>query len=93
MLELLMPDKDKITDVFLITKKFNSSIEFSQFIERKSKHTNTSCMDILIDYCLGNEIEIESVNKLLTASLKEKIQTEAQDLNLLKNKGSSKLPF
>jgi len=93
MLELLMPDKDKITDVFLITKKFNSSIEFSQFIERKSKYTNTSCMDILIDYCLGNEIEIESVNKLLTASLKEKIQTEAQDLNLLKNKGSSKLPF
>ena len=88
-----MPKQDKITDVFLITKKFNSSIEFSQFIERRSIHTKTSCMDILIEYCLENEIELESVNKLLTVSLKEKIQTEAQDLNLLKDKGGSKLPF
>lgn len=92
MVNDLMADNQKTTDVFLITKKFKTSSQFSQFIEKQAVVTKSSCIDILIDYCIKNEIEIESVNKLLSISLKSKLEAEAQDLNLLKVKGN-KLPF
>lgn len=88
----LMANPDKLSDVFVITKKFNTPTEFSQHIERRAIHTKSSCMDILLEYCTSNDIEIESVNKLLSASLKDKLQAEAQDLNLLKVK-ANKLPI
>jgi hypothetical protein len=87
-----MANSDKPTDVYIITKKFNTPAEFSQHIERRAVHTKSSCMDILIEFCTSNDIEIESVNKLLSTSLKDKIEAEAQDLNLLKVK-ANKLPF
>lgn len=87
-----MANTDKLTDVFIITKRFNTPTEFSQHIERKAVYTKSSCIDILIEYCTTNDIEIESVNKLLSSSLKQKLEAEAQDLNLLKVK-SNKLPF
>jgi len=87
-----MANPEKLTDVFVITKKFNTPSEFSQHIERRAVHTNSTCMDILLEYCVKNDIEIESVNKLLSSSLKDKLEAEAQDLNLLKVK-ANKLPF
>jgi len=87
-----MANPEKLTDVYVITKKFNTPSEFSQHIERRAVHTNSTCMDILLEYCVKNDIEIESVNKLLSSSLKDKLQAEAQDLNLLKVK-ANKLPF
>ena len=87
-----MANTEKLTDVFIITRKFNTPSEFSQHIERRAVHTKSTCMDILLEYCSSNDIEIESVNKLLSSSLKEKIEVEAQDLNLLKVK-ANKLPF
>jgi len=87
-----MANPEKLTDVYVITKKFNTPSEFSQHIERRAVHTKSTCMDILLDYCVTNDIEIESVNKLLSTSLKDKLQAEAQDLNLLKVK-ANKLPF
>ena len=87
-----MTDKQKLTDVFLITKKFNTSAEFSQHIEKVARVHQSSYMDVLLEYCENNEIEIESVNKLISTSLKAKLEAEAQDLNLLKEK-SNKLPF
>lgn len=87
-----MANPEKLTDVYVITKKFNTPTEFSQHIERRAVHTKSTCMDILLDYCVTNDIEIESVNKLLSTSLKDKLQAEAQDLNLLKVK-ANKLPF
>jgi hypothetical protein len=87
-----MANTEKISDVYLITKKYNTSAEFSQHIERRAVHTKSTCMDILIEYCMNNDIEIESVKKLLSSSLIEKISAEAQDLNLLKVK-SNKLPL
>lgn len=92
MVDDFMSDNPKTTDVFLITKKWKTSSQFSQFIEKKAAIDKSTCIDVLLDYCLKNEIEIESVNKLLSSSLKEKLEAEAQDLNLLKVK-SNKLPF
>lgn len=88
----LTTDKETVTDVFLITKQFKTSADFSQYIEKLATKDKTGYIDILVDYCLKQEIEMESVKKLLTTSLKEKIKVEAEELNLLKEK-SGKLPF
>ena len=62
--------KEKVSDIFLVTKEFHTSTEFSQFIEKMAFNTSSQCMDIVCDYCIKKEIEIESVSKFLTASLK-----------------------
>jgi len=85
--------KEKVSDIFLVTKEFHTSTEFSQFIEKMAFNTQSPCMDIVCDYCIKKEIEIESVSKFLTSSLKAKIKEEALDLNLLKEKRKSKLPL
>jgi len=87
-----MAEKQKPTDTFLITKQFRTPAEFSQHIEQIAVRTESSCMDVLIDYCIKSEIESESVNKIINNSLRAKLEAEAQDLNLLKVKGN-KLPF
>ena len=96
MLEVLdfdsMNQKQKPSDVFLITKEFNTTTQFSQYIEEQAVRSDSTCMDILIDYCAKNEIEIDSVGKLLSPTLKDKLEAEAQNLNLLKAK-TTKLPF
>ena len=85
--------KEKVSDIFLVTKEFHTSTEFSQYIEKIAFNTQSPCMDIVVDYCIKKEIEIESVSKFLTSSLKAKIKEEALDLNLLKEKRKSKLPL
>jgi hypothetical protein len=81
------------TDEYMITnQQFSSAVEFSQHIERKAS-LRQNYIDVLTDFCVRNEVEIESVKKLLTPSLKEKITAEAQNLNLLKQKNSGKLPI
>jgi hypothetical protein len=50
-------------------------------------------MDMVVDYCEKRTIEIESISKFLTASIKAKIKEEALDLNLLKEKRKSSLPI
>ena len=85
--------EEKISDVFLVTKEFHTTTEFSQFIEKMAFNSDTGCLDILTDYCIKREIEFESVSKFLTASLKNKIKQEALELNLLKEKKKSSLPL
>ena len=66
--------EEKISDVFLGTKEFHTSTEFSQFIEKSAFNAQTPCMDMVVDYCIKKEIEIESISKFLTANLKAKIK-------------------
>ena len=78
--------KEKVSDIFLVTKEFHTSTEFSQFIEKMAFNTSSPCMDIICDYCIKKEIEIESIGKFLTSNLKAKIKEEALDLNLTERK-------
>ena len=89
----LSTDVTKVTDEYLITKQFKSSADFSQFIEKEASRTGAGHIDTIVAYCTKNNLEIESVKKLLTASLKDKIKVEAQDLNLIKGEKSGKLPL
>ena len=84
--------EEKLSDVFMVTKEFHTSAEFYQHIEKKAVSAG-NYIDVLVEYCTRNEIEIESVKKLLTASLKEKIKAEAIGLNLVKGQKSCKLPI
>ena len=52
------------TDEYLITnQQFSSATEFSQHIERRAS-LGQNYIDVLTDYCVRNEVEIESVKKL-----------------------------
>ena len=49
-------------------------------------------MDAIIWYCEENKIEVESVGRLISKALKEKIQVEASKANLIKIEKTGKLP-
>lgn len=90
-----MTDEETISEItveYLVTKgEFNSPEEFSIHIERVAKQKRIGYLEALLDYCHDKDIEPVSVAKSITPSLKQKLQAEAEDLNLLKTK-SRKLP-
>ena len=70
-----------------------NSKEFSLIIEGVVKDKRPiTYMDAIIWYCEQNQIEVESVGRLISKSLKEKIQVEAANANLLKIETTGKLP-
>ena len=50
-------------------------------------------IDAIIYFCEQNSIDLESVPKLISKPLKEKIKYEAQELNFLKRTSRAKLIF
>ena len=71
-----------------------NSKEFSLIIEGvvKDKRPITN-MDAILWYCEENKIEVETVGRLISKSLKEKIQVECTTANLLKLPEAGKLPL
>tara|TARA_R100000030_G_scaffold36882_1_gene27602 strand:- start:240 stop:458 length:219 start_codon:yes stop_codon:yes gene_type:complete len=70
-----------------------NSKEFSLVIEKVVKDKRPiTYMDAIIWYCEENNIEIESTSRLISKSLKEKIQVEAMNANMLKLEKTGKLP-
>ena len=68
-----------------------NSMKFYQKIETiKKAKPDMSYIDAVVWYCDENDIEIETVNKFISKTLKEKIESEARDLNYLPKVG--KLP-
>ena len=49
-------------------------------------------IDAIVFFCDKNNIDVESVPKLISKPLKEKIKYEAQELNFLKRTSRAKLP-
>ena len=70
-----------------------NSKEFSLIIEGVVKDKRPiTYMDAKIWYCEENKIEVESVGRLISKALKEKIQVEASKANLIKIEQTGKLP-
>ena len=61
-----------------------NSKEFSLKIESIVKEKRISHMDAVVWYCEQNGLDTSQVSSLISKSLKEKIQVEATDLNMLK---------
>tara|TARA_Y100000992_G_C20870482_1_gene307039 strand:- start:151 stop:396 length:246 start_codon:yes stop_codon:yes gene_type:complete len=57
--------------------------KFSLEIENIAKEKRISHMDAVIDYCQKNNIEPDTIGRLITKGLKEKIEANARDLNYL----------
>jgi len=71
-----------------------NSKEFSLIIEGVVKEKRQiTYMDAIIWYCEQNNIEIETTSRLISKSLKEKIQVEAMNANMLKIEKGGKLPI
>ena len=70
-----------------------NSKEFSLIIEGVVKDKRPiTYMDAILWYCEHNQIEVESVGRLISKALKEKIQVEASKANLIKIEAAGKLP-
>ena len=71
-----------------------NSKEFSLIIEGVVKDKRPiTYMDAILWYCEDNQIEVESVGRLISKALKEKIQVECTTANLLKMPEAGKLPL
>lgn len=68
-------------------ESFNIQVkDVSKLVEDyKAKHRVTY-LESVIDVCAEHGIEIESLKKILSKSIKEKIEMEASERNLLKYK-------
>lgn len=66
---------------------------FSLMIERMVREGNLTYMDAICHWCEKNEVEIETVAKMISPIIKEKMTVECQELNLLTTKSSAKLPI
>jgi|TARA_B100001063_G_scaffold240933_1_gene266917 hypothetical protein len=71
-----------------------NSKEFSLIIEGVVKDKRPiTYMDAILWYCEENKIEVETVGRLISKALKEKIQVECTTANLLKLPEAGKLPI
>ena len=73
---------------FFCPAKFAENIE-SLVLENK----DMNYIDAIVFFCEQNNIDVESVPKLITKPLKEKLKGEAMELNLLKRTSHAKLPL
>ena len=76
-----------------LEKKFLCSARFAQEIEGIVSKDKMSYIDAIIYYCEKNAIELDSVPKLMSKPLKEKLKWEAQELNFLKKTSRARLPL
>ncbi len=60
--------------------------EFNQEIERFVKNTGETYIDAVVHYAEKNNIEVETISKMLNKVIRQKIESEASDLNLLREK-------
>ena len=75
----------------ILEDKFMTAAKFSQDVEKIAVEYSMNYIDAIIHYCEKNEIEIESVPKLISKPLKDKLKYDAQKLNYMKKTSRAKL--
>ena len=70
---------------------FLTPTKFSTLIEEMVQEKHLSYMDACLEYCKDNNVEPESLGRLVNKALKQKIQVEAENLKFLQK--SSSLPL
>ena len=77
-----------------LENKFFCPSRFAQEIENLVQlNVEMNYIDAIIYFCEQNNIDLESVPKLISKPLKEKIKYEAMELNFLKKTSRAKLIF
>ena len=78
----------------VLASKFFCPAIFAENIETlvlENKEMNY--IDAIVHFCDENNIDVESVPKLISKPLKEKIKCDAQQLNFMKKTSRAKLPI
>tara|TARA_B100001559_G_scaffold49293_1_gene37742 strand:+ start:784 stop:1053 length:270 start_codon:yes stop_codon:yes gene_type:complete len=89
-----MPKKKEESINELFESKFYCARTFTEEIERIVKEGGgMKYVDAIVFFCEKNNVEVESVPKLVSKPLKEKLKCEAMELNLLKRTSHAKLPL
>ena len=76
-----------------LDKKFMNSAKFSLEIESIVIEEKVNYIEAIVLFCEENSIEVDSVSKLISKPLKEKIKRDAIDLNFMKKTTRAKLPL
>ena len=76
-----------------IENKFLTPQKFAMEIESIVAEQNLNYIDAICQYCENNEIEVESVSKLISKPLKERLKYDAINLNFMKKTSRAKLPI
>lgn len=82
--------EDKLKEA--LDLKFICSSKFSQIIEEiVKKNQDMNYIDAIVYYCEERGLEVDSITKLISKPLKEKIKCDAINLNFLKRTSRAKL--
>jgi hypothetical protein len=92
-MDIFMDKKTKKEIDKILKEKFYCPSKFAQEIEVTVQEEQCSYIDAIIIFCERNKIDLESVPKLLSKPLKEKIKCEAIELNFLKKTSRARLVF
>ena len=76
-----------------IQSKFLTPSKFAIEIEKIVAEEKINYIDAIVHYCEVNELEVESVTKLVSKPLKEKLKWDATRLNFMKRTSRAKLPL
>ena len=79
--------KEELSNKFLCPQKF------AQDIEQIVKISKVNYIDAIVSYCEQNSIEIDTISKLVSKPLKEKLKCDALHLNFLKKTTKARLPI
>ena len=84
--------KDELEKV--LESKFFCPAKFAQEIETLVlENKDMNYIDAIVFFCDQNSIDVESVPKLVSKPLKDKIKRDAQELNFMKKTTRAKLPL
>ena len=84
--------KDELEKV--LESKFFCPAKFAENIEALVlNNADMNYIDAIVHFCEQNSLDLESVPKLISKPLKEKIKYEASELNFLKRSSRAKLPL
>jgi hypothetical protein len=76
-----------------LEKKFITSEKFCQEIEQIVLKEKMNYIDAIVFFCDKNTIEVDTISKLVSKPLKEKLKWDAIRLNFMKKTSKAKLPL
>jgi ATP-dependent Clp protease ATP-binding subunit ClpA len=77
----------------VIENKFLTPSKFALEIENIVISEGMNYIDAIVHYCELNSIEVESITKLISKPLKERLKNDAINLNFMKKTSRAKLPI
>ena len=78
----------------VMESKFFCPARFAEAIESLVlDNKDMNYIDAIVHFCDKNSIDVESVPKLISKPLKEKIKCDALELNFMKKTSRAKLPL